>query len=201
MEKFYKLYKGQRNNFLNSIKDDYVDSEKIKIDLNKIKKNENIRNINKIKRNINSFVDGYSLFDGKINKKLNEYNYILGNRFHDKEQKNEKVNKLQEIYNEFDNKINTNKNELLNIKNTYDEMFKHKLNFEKDKNTNNNNFEEVNFDKNNYNIYILNGNIILSSNINKIKKPEIISRNNKRDKIYNEYLSFKSEYKEKHSMD
>ena len=201
MEKFYKLYKGQRNNFLNSIKDDYEDSEKIKIDLNKIKKNENIRNINKIKRNINSFVDGYSLFDGKINKKLNEYNYILGNRFHDKEQKNEKVNKLQEIYNEFDNKINTNKNELLNIKNTYDEMFKHKLNFEKDKNTNNNNFEEVNFDKNNYNIYILNGNIILSSNINKIKKPEIISRNNKRDKIYNEYLSFKSEYKEKHSMD
>ena len=135
IEELNNIYLGQKNTFLNSLKNNnFKDDEKMEVDTYKKEINENIKNINKIKREPNSFVDGYSLFDGKINKKLKEYNYILGNKFHDKEQKEEKAEKLYEIYEEYENKIKSYKKELINEKNAYKKIFIQKIEFNKDKN-------------------------------------------------------------------
>ena len=183
---------------MNSLKDNFGDNEKMVVDLHKKEINENIRNINKVKRKQNSFVDGYSLFDGKTNKILKEYNYILGNRFHDKEQKEEKAVKLHEIYEELENKINSYKNELLNEKNKYKQIFIPKIDFKKD---NYKNLDDEKFDKNYYKNYVINGNNILGSINEKIKLPSKLSRNYKKEKIYNDYINFKNQFNKKYIND
>ena len=76
VEEINNIYQGQKNTFLNDLKNNFGDNEKMEVDSFKKQINENIKRINKIKRMPNSFVDGYSLFDGTINKKIKEYNYI-----------------------------------------------------------------------------------------------------------------------------
>ena len=131
VEKLNNLYNNQKNIFLNSLKDNFGDSEKFKVQSYKKEINENIRRINKIKREPNSFVDGYSLFDGRINKKLKQYNYILGNKFHDKDIKEEKAEKFNEICQEFENKIKNYKNEILNEQKIYKQIFIPKIDLKK----------------------------------------------------------------------
>ena len=203
IEELNNIYLGQKNTFLNSIKDNFGDNEKVDPDSYKKNINENIRNINKIKRRPNSFVDGYSLFDGKINKQLKEYNYILGNKFHDREKKEEKAEKLHDIYEEYENKINNYKKELLNEKNIYKQIFIPKIDFRKDKNNTIDNDVKIGFKSYNY-IDNKNNSMVTNSNNNdKIKnRPVILSSNeNKKEKIYNEYINFKNEYKKKYSLD
>lgn len=200
IEELNNIYEGQKSTFLNSLKENFGDNEKIQIDLHKKEINENIRNINKIKRKQNSFVDGYSLFDGKINKQLKEYNYILGNRFHNRKQKEEKAEKLHEIYEEFENKINSYKKEILNQTNIYKQIYIPKFDIQKEENQNVN---EIKIDENNYQYHKLNGNIILASRNDKIKQPKILSQNiyNKKEKIYNEYIDFRNKYNKKYLKD
>ena len=131
VEKLNNLYNNQKNIFLNSLKDNFGDSEKFKVQSYKKEINENIRRINKIKREPNSFVDGYSLFDGRINKKLKQYNYILGNKFHDKDIKEEKAENYNEICQEFENKIKNYKNEILNEQKIYKQIFIPKIDLKK----------------------------------------------------------------------
>jgi len=199
IEELNNIYIGQKNTFLNSIKDNnFGDNEKMEDQTCKQEINENIKNINKIKREPNSFVDGYSLFDGGINKKLEEYNYILGNKFHDKEQKEIKAEKFHKIYEEYENKIKNYKNELLNEKYLYKQIFIPKIDFNKDKNKDDSNEENMN--KKNFNFYKLNGNFIIASNkVHKFQTPMNVSgNNNKKNQIYNEYIAFKNEYKKKY---
>jgi len=132
LEELNGLYKEQKNMFLNSLKCNFGDTEKARNDLRKKEINKNIQNINKIRRTPNIFVDGYSLIDGSINKKLKQYNYILGNKFHDKEQKKEKEIKFNQCVNEFENKINYYKRKLMEEKEIYKQIFKPKIDFSKD---------------------------------------------------------------------
>ena len=200
IEELHNIYQGQKNTFINNLKDNFGDHEQMEVDSYKKEINENIKKINKMKRMPNCFVDGYSLFDGKINKKIKEYNYILGNKFHDKEQKEEKAIKFHEIYEEFENSINNNKQELINKKQIYKQIFMPKIDFKKDKNTKFDN--DVKIDPKNYKYYILNGNIIMASNkTNKIDKPISSNTSKKNEKIYNEYINFKNEYKKKYLLD
>ena len=133
LEELNRLYKKQKEMFLNSLKTNFGDTEKAREDLRKKEINKNIQNINKIRRTTNVFVDGYSLIDGNINKKLKQYNYILGNKFHDKEQKKEKELKFNQCVNEFENKINYYKKKLMEEKEIYKKIFKPKIDFSKDK--------------------------------------------------------------------
>lgn len=132
LEELNNLYKEQKEMFLDSLKNNFGDTEKAKNDLRKKEINKNIQNINKIRRTPNSFVDGYSLIDGSINKKLKQYNYILGNKFHDKEQKKEKELKFNQCVNEFENKIKYYKKQLMEEKKLYKQIFKPKIDFSKD---------------------------------------------------------------------
>ena len=132
LEELNSLYKKQKDMFLNSLKSNFGDTEKAREDLRKKEINKNIQNINKIRRAPNVFVDGYSLIDGNINKKLKQYNYILGNKFHDKEQKKEKEIKFNQCVNEFENKIKYYKNKLMEEKEIYKQIFKPKIDFSKD---------------------------------------------------------------------
>ena len=136
IEEFKSIIKEiekQKEMFLNSLKTNFGDTEKAREDLRKKEINKNIQNINKIRRAPNVFVDGYSLLDGSINKKLKQYNYILGNKFHDKEQKKEKEIKFNQCVNEFENKINYYKKKLMEEKEIYKKIFKPKIDFSKDK--------------------------------------------------------------------
>ena len=103
----------------------YGDGVEIKEKIDPLKEeiNNNIRNINQVKRTQNYFVDGYSLFTGKINKRLNEFNHILGNKFYDKDQKKEKEEKFHKCIEQFENKLKRYKNELLNEENIYRKIF------------------------------------------------------------------------------
>ena len=132
LEELNRLYKKQKDMFLNSLRTNFGDTEKAREDLRKKEINKNIQNINKIRRAPNVFVDGYSLLDGSINKKLKQYNYILGNKFHDKEQKKEKELKFNQCVNEFENKINYYKKKLMEEKEIYKKIFKPKIDFSKD---------------------------------------------------------------------
>ena len=132
LEELNRLYKKQKEMFLNSLKTNFGDTEKAREDLRKKEINKNIQNINKIRRAPNVFVDGYSLLDGSINKKLKQYNYILGNKFHDKEQKKEKEEKFNQCVNEFENKIKYYKKKLMEEKEIYKKIFKPKIDFSKD---------------------------------------------------------------------
>ena len=133
LEELNRLYKKQKDMFLNSLRTNFGDTEKAREDLRKKEINKNIQNINKIRRAPNVFIDGYSLLDGSINKKLKQYNYILGNKFHDKEQKKEKEIKFNQCVNEFENKINYYKKKLMEEKEIYKKIFKPKIDFSKDK--------------------------------------------------------------------
>ena len=200
MEELNNVYLKQKNSFLNSLKDNFGDSEKLQIETYKNEINENIKNINKNKRCPNVFVDGYSMFDGDINKKIKEYNYVLGNRFYDKNQKMEKTKKFFKLANEFDNKIKMYQNELLNEKLKYKNVFKPKIDFNKDKKIME---DEVKIDMSRYKINKLKGIISMGLNNNIEKKGfKNLSRNNiKDDKVYNDYKQFKSEYRKKYSLD
>ena len=204
MELLNNIYKDQRNSFLSSLKNSIFDSEKMKINSYKNEINENIKNINKNKRLPNTFIDGYSLFEGKINQKLLQYNYILGNRFHNKEQKLEKAKKFINISNEFENKIKYYKKVLLDERCRYESIFKPKINFDKDKNVTP---EDIQID---IDQYFNNNDIVNVAMRNKNKKKYIIDDNSfknlsrnktNRDKIYDDYTQFKNECKQIYSLD
>ena len=198
------IYQDQKNSFLSSLKNNTTDTEKIKIDSYKNEINENIRNINKNKRIPNQFIDGYSIFEGKINKKLDQYNYLLGNRFHNKEQKLEKAKKFIDISNEFENKVKYYKKVLLNERFKYENMFKQNIVFDKDTHDIT---EDVKCDMDQY----FNKNDIVSvalrnkdQNNYKIKNLSYknFSRNKSyKDKIYEDYTNFKNECKKIYSLD
>ena len=198
------IYQDQKNSFLASLKNSTTDIEKIKIDSYKNEINENIRNINKNKRIPNTFIDGYSIFEGKINKKLDQYNYLLGNRFHNKEQKLEKAKKFIDISNEFENKVKYYKKVLLNERFKYENMFKQNIVFDKETHDIN---EDVKFDMDQY----FNKNDIVSvalrnkdNNNYKIKNLSYknFSRNKSyTDKIYEDYTNFKNECNKIYSLD
>ena len=204
MELLNNIYKDQRNSFLSSLKNSIFDSEKMKINSYKNEINENIKNINKNKRLPNTFVDGYSLFEGKINQKLLQYNYILGNRFHNKEQKLEKAKKFINISNEFENKIKYYKKVLLDERCRYESIFKPKINFDKDKNVTP---EDIQID---IDQYFNNNDIINVAMRNRNKKKYTIDKNSfknlsinktNRNKIYDDYTQFKNECKQIYSLD
>lgn len=145
VEKLNNIYEDQKNIFLNDLQENFGENNnKIKYDPLKVEINENIRKINSVKRTQNYFNDIYSLYDGKINKRLDDFNYILGNRFYDKEQKKEKEEKFHKCVEEFENKIKKYKKELLKEQKEYKKIFKQKIDFKKDKNLDN---FEFNFDE------------------------------------------------------
>ncbi len=195
IEELNNLYNEQKSIFLHGLRDNFGDSEKKQILSHKEEINSNIRRINKIKREPNSFVDGYSLFDGKINKKLKQYNQILGNKFHDRDVKEDKAEKFNEVYDEYENKIKNYQNELFNKQKVYKKIFIPKIDFKKDKDKDLTN--EFKIDMKNYNVYKLNGSIVLGSNkIFKVKNTTKSTEDNaKKEKIYNDYINFRNEYK------
>ena len=91
-------------------------------------------------------MDGYSLFNGNVNKRLNEFNYILGNKFYDKEQKKEKEEKFYKCIEEFENKLKRYRNDLFNEQKEYKKIFKQNIDFRKDKNKED--YEAKNFEFN-----------------------------------------------------
>ena len=63
------IYKDQKSTFLYDLQKNYSGKKnRINYDPIKEEKNANIRNINNNKRKENYFVDGYSLFNGNVNK-------------------------------------------------------------------------------------------------------------------------------------
>ena len=199
------IYINQKNIFLSDLKKS-IGNKIYYAQTYKKKVNENIENINKINRSPNIFIDGYSVLDGNINKKLYQYNYILGNHFYDKEQKLKKAEKFYQISDEFEKTIKNNENKLFKDTNLYYQSLMPKFNFNSDKNNN-----ELQKDaKSNLNKKIISNqhssNISLESgktfkmDISKYSKN--ISANSKNeDKIYDDYINFKKEYRKKYSFD
>ena len=149
IDELQDIYKAQKNTFLNYVQKNLDREEKeIKYDPIKVEINNNINVINKIKRKQNYFVDGYSLFGNKINKRLNDFNYILGNKFYDREQKKEKEEKFYKCIEEFENKLKKYRSELSKEHKFYKKIFKQKIDFKKDK-KNMENYEnnQVSFNK------------------------------------------------------
>ena len=141
------IYKDQKSTFLYDLQKNYSGKKnRINYDPIKEEKNANIRNINNNKRKENYFVDGYSLFNGNVNKRLNEFNYILGNKFYDKEQKKEKEEKFYKCIEEFENKLKRYRNDLFNEQKEYKKIFKQNIDFRKDKNKED--YESKNFEFN-----------------------------------------------------
>ena len=141
------IYKDQKSTFLYDLQKNYSGKKnRINYDPIKEEKNANIRNINNNKRKENYFVDGYSLFNGNVNKRLNEFNYILGNKFYDKEQKKEKEEKFYKCIEEFENKLKRYRNDLFNEHKEYKKIFKQNIDFRKDKNKED--YEAKNFEFN-----------------------------------------------------
>jgi len=141
------IYKDQKSTFLYDLQKNYSGKKnRINYDPIKEEKNANIRNINNNKRKENYYVDGYSLFNGNVNKRLNEFNYILGNKFYDKEQKKEKEEKFYKCIEEFENKLKRYRNDLFNEQKEYKKIFKQNIDFRKDKNKED--YESKNFEFN-----------------------------------------------------
>ena len=136
IEELKDIYQDQKNTFLRDVKENFGDDDENKIKIDPIKQeiNANIRNINQIKRKQNYFVDGYSRFGGEINKRLNDFNYILGNKFHDKDQKKEKEEKFYKCLQEYENKMNRFRSDFFKEYKIYKKIFKPKFDFSKDKN-------------------------------------------------------------------
>ena len=198
IEELNNIYLDQKNLFLNNLKENYGDSKTMGIELYKRIINENIHNINKIKREPHIFVDGYSLLDGTINKKLKQYNYILGNKYHDRNVKEEKAEKFHQISDEFENTIKNNREDLINEKNFYKQLFISSLDFNKDKNEDMYPEQKIDFSK--YKFEVINGNLTMGSDkVFKINNPQAYSENNNKEDInYNDYINFKNEYKNKY---
>ena len=154
IEELKDLYQEQKTTFLIDLQKNFEDEESNKIKTDPIKEeiNKNIRNINLVKRKQNYFIDGYSNFTGKINERLDDFNYILGNKFYDKEQKKEKEEKLHKCIEEYENKLKKYRNELINEHKLYKKIYKQKMDFEKDKNPEN--LEGKNFSFNPKYLYI-----------------------------------------------
>ena len=199
------IYINQKNIFLRDLKKS-IDDKLYYAETYKKQVNENIKNINKINRSPNIFIDGYSVLDGKINKKLYQYNYILGNHFYDKEQRLKKEEKFYQISDEYEKTIKNNENKLFKETNLYYQSLMPKFIFNLDKNKN-----DLQKDiKSNLNKKIISNqhssNISLESDItfkNDItKNSKNISANSKKEeKIYGHYINFKKEYRKKYSFD
>ena len=148
LDELHDIYQDQKNTFLWDLHDNYGgEGNKVKVDPLKEEINANIRNINQVKRKQNYFVDGYSLFTGKINQRLNEFNYILGNNFYDKDKKKEKEEKFHRCIEEYENKLNRYRDEFFKEYKIYKKIFKQKIDFRKDKNQENLEDNNFNFDK------------------------------------------------------
>ena len=148
IEELHDIYQDQKNTFLLNLHDNYGDEKnKVKVDPVKEEINANIRKINQFIRKPNNYIDGYSILTGKINKRLNEFNYILGNKFYDKEQKKEKEEKFHKCIEEFENKMNRYRDEFFKEYKIYRKIFKQKIDFRKDKNQENFEDKNFNFDK------------------------------------------------------
>ena len=75
----HNIYQEEKNTFLWDLHDNYGRGDsKVKYDPVKEEINANIRNINLVKRKQNHYIDGYSKFIGKVNKRLDEFNYSPG---------------------------------------------------------------------------------------------------------------------------
>ena len=213
IDELNKIYLNQKNLFLKNLKEN-ISNRKIYSELYRQEVNENIQDINKIKRGKNIYVDGYSLLDGKINQKLNQYNYILGNRFFDKDKKMEKVEKLCKISEEYENEIKKNENGIFQETNLYNQLYKPKFNFNKkdikedliddiklkmEKNIPNKPNKTNTINSN----FISNSNITLNSSksfkFDNMKNASISS--NQDEKVYNDYINFRRECKKKYSFD
>ena len=186
IDELNKLYLNQKTMFLSNLKNN-ICNRRIFAESYKKEVNENIDNINKRKREQNFYIDGYSLLDEHINKKLQQFNNILGNKFHDKEQKMEKVNKFCKICNEYENKIKNYENEIFKETNLYNQLFLPKFEFNRDKKNNHKNNLEIDLSK--HNINKSNENISLDSSITfKIDNNRVLSKkSNKEEKIYKHY--------------
>ena len=216
IEELNKIYLNQKHIFLKNLKEN-ISNRRIYAELYKKKVNENIQDINKIKRGKNIYVDGYSLLDGKINQKLNQYNYILGNRFFDKDKKMEKVEKLCKISEEYENEIKNNENGIFQETNLYNQYYKPKFYFNNkeikedllddiklkmERNIPNrpNQRNKTNTINSNFNS---NSNITVNSSksfkFDNIKNASISS--NQEEKVYNDYINFRRECKKKYSFD
>ena len=194
-----KMYLKQKNLFFNYFKDDR-NNRKLFHELYKKKVNENIENINKVKRRPNIYVDGYSLLDGNINNRLNLYNKILGNKFYNKEQKNERISKLYKVSDEYENLVKNNDNEIFQENNFYKQLLLPKFSFKPEKE------EELLDDKDDIKLkkykYNNNNSSLDSSITFKIDNTKNVSLNtNGDDKVYSEYINFKKEYKTRYSFD
>ena len=186
IDELNELYLNQKTMFLSYLKNN-ICNRRIFAESYKKEVNENIDNINKRKREQNFYIDGYSLLDEHINKKLQQFNNILGNKFHDKEQKMEKVNKFCKICNEYENKIKNYENEIFKETNLYNQLFLPKFEFNRDKKNNHKNNLEIDLSK--HNINKSNENISLDSSITfKIDNNRVLSKkSNKEEKIYKHY--------------
>ena len=134
IEELKDIYKDQKNTFIEYLQKnlDKEENER-KYDPVKVEINNNICEINKIKRKQNSFVDGYSLFGNQVNKRLGEFNYILGNKFYDRDQKKEKVEKFYKCIEKFENKLKKYRKELETEHKFYKKIYIQKIDFKKDK--------------------------------------------------------------------
>ena len=197
IDELSKIYFNQKNMFLSYLKNN-ISNRKLFAESYKNKVNQNIENINKIKREQNFYIDGYSLLDGNINKKLKQYNYILGNKFHDKEQKMGKIDKLMKITKEYENNIKNYENAIFKETNSYNQLFIPKFKFNNYNKENKQNNSEIDLSKHNKS----NQNISLDSSIIfKVDNRNLSLNSNKEEKIYKDYINFRKEYRKKYSFD
>lgn len=133
IEELKDIYKNQKNTFISYLQKNLDrEEDEIKYDPLKVEINNNISVINKIKRKQNYFIDGYSIVN-KVNERLGEYNYILGDKFYDRSQKKEKAEKFYKSIEKFENKLKKYRKELEKEHNIYKKISKQEIDFKKDK--------------------------------------------------------------------
>ena len=196
-EELNEMYSKQKKLFLDYIKEKADPNNKSKLYLYKEEVNKNIRQINKNKRIPNSFIDGYSLFDGKTNKTIEQYNYILGDKFHDKFQKSIKEKKLLESINELDDKYKRNIDELLVKYHAYKKLFEPKLYSDNVEKEEHNEVYDLNLDFRKINNYLITKDSDIKEAEKEAKKIEDTTTS-KKEKIYKEYMEFKNQYVNKY---
>ena len=192
IEELNNMFLNQKNIFLNNLKENYGENVKKPIDIYKENVNKNIKEINKFKRKINLYVDGYSLLDSTINKKINQYNYILGDKFHDKKEKEKKEKLFNLISDEYEKNIKNNKEELFNAKKKYDQYFVQKLQFNNEKKPQ---IDKLNLRMHKFEVVKDKHTIGLHEDIKNNNNGNNENNLNNNDKMYNEFISFKNEYK------
>ena len=196
-EELNEIYLNQKKMFIDYIKDKANSNNKSRLELYKEAVNKNINRINKNKRIPNTFIDGYSLFDGKTNKFIGQYNYILGNKFHDKFQKSIKAKKLFQCVNELEDKYKENLDELLIKYNDYKKLFVPKLYSDKLEKEEHNKENDIDLDFRKMNNYMISKDSNVKETEKEVKKIENTSES-KKDRIYKEYMDFKNQYKNKY---